>query len=385
MSSLCLNSHRAAPVIAPPPVRAIVGPERSVRMRPRGIAIIPAATMPRGRWLDRTCAGALQRIANRPILVHVLDWLLEAGVGELAVLAPTELRQHAARCLKREGPQGPVRLLRFDPSEDPAVALGALADFAGGLPAVVHRADGMLGGSLPELSGAGRPSAPQATLFVAHDVRNEQRLPPVVRRALHLAEIDPAAGALGLAGVCVLAGGALDRVARTPGVLGGMEPADLAQALAAGAEARMEVRVVNEWRAYSGDPRDLLHLNRIALDRIGMSVPPDKRRQNRVEGHVMIDPSASVSASVISGPAVIGAGAVVLDSYVGPHTSIGERARLEGAEIEQSIVFAGASILHVGGRLVNSVVGRNAKVFRDFSVPRAMRLQIGDGDRVALC
>jgi hypothetical protein len=31
------------------------------------------------------------------------------------------------------------------------------------------------------------------------------------------------------------------------------------------------------------------------------------------------------------------------------------------------------------------VVGREARVFRDFSMPRAMRLQVGDGDEVALC
>jgi hypothetical protein len=58
---------------------------------------------------------------------------------------------------------------------------------------------------------------------------------------------------------------------------------------------------------------------------------------------------------------------------------------MDGAEIERSIVLAGASILHVGGRLVASVVGRDARIFRDFAMPRAMRLQVGDGDEIALC
>ncbi len=48
-------------------------------------------------------------------------------------------------------------------------------------------------------------------------------------------------------------------------------------------------------------------------------------------------------------------------------------------------MLADASVLHVGGRLVASIVGRHARVFRDFSVPRALRLQVGDGDEVALC
>ena len=45
----------------------------------------------------------------------------------------------------------------------------------------------------------------------------------------------------------------------------------------------------------------------------------------------------------------------------------------------------GASITHIGGRLVGSVVGRDARVFRDFSLPRALRLNVGDGGEVALC
>ncbi len=92
-----------------------------------------------------------------------------------------------------------------------------------------------------------------------------------------------------------------------------------------------------------------------------------------------------VKSSVIVGPVIIGAEAVISDSYIGPHTSIAERVRIEGAEVERSIVHADASVMHVGGRLVASVVGSRARIFRDFSVPRALRLHVGDGDEVALC
>jgi glucose-1-phosphate thymidylyltransferase len=100
---------------------------------------------------------------------------------------------------------------------------------------------------------------------------------------------------------------------------------------------------------------------------------------------VQIDPTAKVSASVIVGPVVVGAGAEVSNAYIGPYTSIGAEARIEGAEIERSIILPGASIMHVGARLISSLVGRGAHVFRDFSLPRAMRLCVGDGDEVVLC
>jgi glucose-1-phosphate thymidylyltransferase len=81
---------------------------------------------------------------------------------------------------------------------------------------------------------------------------------------------------------------------------------------------------------------------------------------------------------------VIGPHAQIADAYIGPYTSIGEGARVEGAEIERSIVASRASIMHVGGRPVASVLGRQARVFRDFSLHRALRLRVGDGTEVAL-
>jgi glucose-1-phosphate thymidylyltransferase len=356
-------------------------------MRGRGVAIIPTRATACTRWLDATRVGSLQRVANRPILCHVLDALVEAGVQETAIVAPPELASEVAASIEHDGHwQARAHVLSCDAKADPAGALQAIADFADGSPTIVHRADGLLDSRLsPILELMMLGDGPEVLLLVAQDARDEQRLDPAAQRALRLAEIDPTTAALGLAGVCALAPGMLEQLSQSESATPGLELADLAAALAARARGRVDVRVVREWRAFSEDTRDLLDINRIALERIQTDIPPDKRRGNRVEGHVQIDASATVAASVICGPAVIGAGAMVRDSYIGPHTSIGERVRLEGAEIEQSVVFAGASILHVGRRLVASVVGRDASIFRDFSVPRAMRVQVGDGDMVALC
>jgi glucose-1-phosphate thymidylyltransferase len=152
-----------------------------------------------------------------------------------------------------------------------------------------------------------------------------------------------------------------------------------------GAGGSLDVRVVDAWRRYAGDPLDLLELNRMALDRL--ESPPRRViiNGNRIEGRVWIHEDASVERSVIIGPVVIGAGAQISDAYIGPYTSVGPHAVIEGAEIEMSIVSARASIMHVGSRLVSSVVGRDARIFRDFTLPKAFRLRIGEGTEIALC
>ncbi len=84
------------------------------------------------------------------------------------------------------------------------------------------------------------------------------------------------------------------------------------------------------------------------------------------------------------GPAVIGAGVRLRDAYVGPYTSIGHDVVIEGAEVEHSIVMPEASIRHLGDRLEASVIGPHARVFRDFRLPRALRLNVGRGAEVSL-
>jgi glucose-1-phosphate thymidylyltransferase len=147
----------------------------------------------------------------------------------------------------------------------------------------------------------------------------------------------------------------------------------------------VRVAPLEQWHRYDGTADGLLALNRIALDRITRSVPSTIDAENRVEGNAFVDPTAVVHDSVIYGPVVIGPGALVRNAYVGPYTSVGAYAHIEGSEIDRSIVAARASVTYVSARLVASVVGDGARVFTDLSLPRALRLWVGDGDEVALC
>lgn len=145
------------------------------------------------------------------------------------------------------------------------------------------------------------------------------------------------------------------------------------------------MRVVDLWRAYHGEAADLLELNRLVLDQIEPDLAPSIHESNRVEGRVRVHESASVTDSVLVGPVVIGPGARIRDAYIGPYTAIGPGVRIEGAEIERSIVCADAKLSHIGCRMTDSVVGRGSHVFRDFSLPRALRVRVGPHAQLGLC
>ena len=136
---------------------------------------------------------------------------------------------------------------------------------------------------------------------------------------------------------------------------------------------------VREWWRFRGGAPALLDGNRFALERVQPDFANAQVAKSDIQGAVVAHPTARIESSTVIGPC-----AHMRHAYVGPYTSIGERVLIEGAEIEHSVVLAGASITHLLDRMEACVVGRDAKIFRDFRLPRALRLQVGEGATISL-
>ena len=344
------------------------------------------------------CVPATEQVANRPIIHHVLDEVEAAGVRRIVVASSersaAEVRQSVTCASTGSGVE--VDFVHQRTAPDFGSVIGLVASKVGGSPCIVHAAGGLLGEPLaPLVQGLG--AGPDAVVMVQRAAPPERRLSREAKTLLRLAELDPNRSALGMAGVWTLGPGGVRSLSKAtkaaavsvaPGTLRAVDSSvvcleTLTKSLAS-AGGSVQVRLVDKWQAYRGEAGDLLELNRLVLDRIDGRIPNQDEHGNRIEGRVRIDERAEVRSSVIVGPVVIAADARICDAYIGPYTAIGVGARIEGSEIERSIISAGASIMHVGGRIVASVVGRDARIFRDFSPPRAMRLRVGDGNEVAL-
>ena len=355
-------------------------------MKVKGVLVVGGAG-PRNDSVHPGGLDALQEVANRPIAHHVLDALTAAGVEQLVVVCPdvwaAEVRESLDCAPGAKGAE--LAYVEHDGPVDLISAIELAAPVIGSAPCVLHVANGLLADPLTPLLAYLRGDSPHAVVLVHQGHPPITRLSPETLQMLHVAELDPDHDGLGMAGVCLFGRGALRRAGAAQWrSAGDLDLTALAHQISE-AGGTFHVLPTSDWRSYAGEPADLLEVNRIALDRLDgrPSYPPN--HGNRFEGRVWIHRDATVRASMIVGPTVIGPGAHVADAYIGPYTSVGAHVRIEGTEIERSIIAPGASIMHVGGRLVASVVGRNARIFRDFSVPRAMRLQVGDGTEVALC
>ena len=97
---------------------------------------------------------------------------------------------------------------------------------------------------------------------------------------------------------------------------------------------------------------------------------------SQISGRVALGAGTRVIRSTIRGPAVIGEGCLVEDSFIGPFTSIGDHSRVENSVIEHSVLLAGVTISQVD-RLEDSLLGRNARVAKH-NRHRSLQLLLGD-------
>jgi len=138
------------------------------------------------------------------------------------------------------------------------------------------------------------------------------------------------------------------------------------------------------WWIDTGKPIDMLDANDHVLEELVPRVEGFVDKGSRVDGRVTVEAGAEIIQSVVRGPAIIGRGSRVVNSYIGPFTSIYHDVTVEDSEIEHSIVLEHSTIRGIPGRIADSLIGRNAEVTRSPIKPAAHKLTLGDYSQVGL-
>ena len=149
------------------------------------------------------------------------------------------------------------------------------------------------------------------------------------------------------------------------------------------AAATCACRTIDGCLPCHGGQDGLLEGNRRMLEELRGDVDRARAPDVRVPGPGARASHRPLDHTLIRGPAIIGPRARLSHAYVGPYTSIGADVRIEGSQIEHSIVLDGAELLHVGTRLTpaSSAGARGSPAVR--RSPSAMRLSVGDGAEIS--
>ncbi len=339
------------------------------------------------RPITHTSAKQLVPVANKAVLFYGLESIAAAGITEVGVI----VGDTAAEIQDAVGDGSKFGLrITYIPQERPlglAHAVLIARDYLGDDDFVMYLGDNFIVGGIAGLVEEFRRNRPDAQILLTR-VKDP--------RSFGVAELDDAGRVIGLeekpehpksdlalVGVYLFTPAVHDAVrAVTPSWRGELEITHALQHLI---DARADVRctVIKGYWKDTGNVADMLEVNRSVLEGLTRRIDGDVDEASETVGRVIVEEGARIVNSRIVGPAVVGAGTVVEDSYVGPFTSIAENCRITDSELEFSIVLRDSSIDGVG-RIESSLIGRHVEVTPAPSVPSAHRLVLGDHSKVQI-
>jgi glucose-1-phosphate thymidylyltransferase len=339
------------------------------------------------RPITHTSAKQLVPVANRPVLFYALDAMAEAGIDDVGVIIAPETGDEI-RAAAGDGSRFGVRITYILQDEPAGLAHAVLTaePFLGTDPFVMYLGDNLLQGGIEDLVEAFAAHGPDALILLTPVPDPEHYGVAELRdgRVVSLAEkpSEPRTD-LALVGVYMFTASIHDAArAIRPSARGELEITDAIQHLVDSGR-RVEPHIVKGWWKDTGRLADMLEANRLVLDTISTKVE-GRLVESQCDGRVVVEKGAVLERSTVRGPAIIGAGARLIDCYIGPYTAVGEGCVVERAEVEHSILLAGSSVTGLDGRMESSLLGRNVTIERSHRQPRAYRFMVGDESEIGI-
>jgi glucose-1-phosphate thymidylyltransferase len=326
-------------------------------------------------------------VANKPVLFYGIEAMAAAGIEDVGIIIAPETGAEI-RAAAGDGERFGISITYIEQDAPLGLAHAVLTaeEFLGDSPFVMYLGDNLLRDGITELVAEFRQNEPDALILLTpvadpehYGVAelDEGRVKRLVEKPK-----DPPSN-LALVGVYMFTASIFEAGhAIKPSGRGELEITDAIQYLV-DAGRRVDSHIVHGWWKDTGQVQDMLEANRLILDDIAEE-HAGELRDARVEGRVAIAEGAVLERSTVRGPAIIGRGARIVDSYIGPYTAIGEDVVIQGAEVEHSIVLAGSRICNLPGRVEASLIGRDVSIARTESLPRVFRFVVGDGSDITI-
>lgn len=149
---------------------------------------------------------------------------------------------------------------------------------------------------------------------------------------------------------------------------------------------KVGAEVIGGWWKDTGKPDDILEANRLILEDIERDVGGAKvvGESSQISGRVKIGKGSEIVNSKIVGPVIIGEKVKVVDSYIGPFTSLSDGVEIKKSEIEYSVVLESTKIENIKGRMQKCLIGKGVEIYHSKNLPRIYEFILGDHSKVGL-
>ncbi|MEW6097354.1 MAG: glucose-1-phosphate thymidylyltransferase [bacterium] len=340
------------------------------------------------RPITHTSAKQLVPVANKPVLFYGIEALKEAKITEIGIIVGDTKNEIKAAC--QDGSKWGVKITYIE-QEAPlglAHAVKISQDFLKNEPFIMYLGDNIVKDGVVQFVEEFKANSPNALILLAKVDHPEQ---------FGVAELDkdgkvkklvekpkePKSN-LALVGVYLFDSNIFKAVnAIKPSWRNELEITDAIQYLI---DQKFEVHphIIKGWWKDTGKLEDMLEANRIVLEDIQTKIEGFIDNNSKIDGKVVIDKDVQIINSTIRGPVIIGQGTKIINSYIGPFTSINENVNVKNSEIEHSIILENTSILDIGVRIEDTLVGKDVEITKSKHRPKAYRFMLGDGSKVGI-
>jgi glucose-1-phosphate thymidylyltransferase len=339
------------------------------------------------RPITHTSAKQLVPVANKPVLFYGLEAIRDAGISEVGIIVGDTAAEIESAVGDGSAFGVRVTYIRQNAPLGLAHAVLIARDFLAEEPFVMYLGDNLIIGGITGLVQDFIRTTPDASILLTK-VANPSAFGVaelgVDGRVTNLVEkpVDPPSD-LALVGVYIF-GPAVHAAVRAirPSARGELEITEAIQWLVDSGRAVVPHLVEGYWKD-TGRLDDMLETNRHLLESLEPDIRGEVDADSTIVGRVVVEAGARLVRSTVRGPAIIGADTKLIDTYVGPFTSIYHSCVIEATEIEYSIVMERATIRGIG-RIEDSLIGRNVEVVPSEALPRAHRFMLGDHSRVSV-
>jgi glucose-1-phosphate thymidylyltransferase len=338
--------------------------------------------------LTYTSAKQLIPVANKPVLFRAIEAIRDAGITDIGIVVG-DTADEIREAVGRGGRWGvDLTFIQQDAPKGLAHAVKISQDFLGKERFVMFLGDNVIQGGISPLIAEFADSDWNSQIVLTRvehpehygvaELDDDGRIIRLVEKPKN-----PPSD-LALVGIYMFDSEIIDAVnAIGPSWRGELEITEAIQWLVdKGRSVRPYIH--RGWWFDTGKPRDMLDANGLVLEELNYIIEGYVDRDSKVGHRVRIERGAEIINSVIRGPTIIGEDARIINSYIGPFTSIDHHVLVEDSEVEHSMVLEHSQIRNIEARIQDSLIGRQVTIERSPIKPRALKLTLGDHSHIGI-
>mgnify|MGYP000918282835 FL=1 len=350
--------------------------------------ILSGGTGTRLRPLTYSSAKQLLPLANKPILFYIIEKIVKAGIRDIGIIVGNTHEE-----VKKTVGDGRLWGAKVTYIYQPqalglAHAVKTAAEFLGNSDFIMILGDNIFSMDLDIVIENFYTNKANTTVLL-HRVNNPSQYGVAVVKDGRITDVvekpKDYISDLIITGVYVFDKTIFSAIEETPpSARGEYEITDaIRKQLEMGGKVTYEL--IRGWWKDTGRLEDMLEANRLILDELENKNTTTDYPGSTISGKVVLGENVEIKDSIILGPAHIDQDSVIINSFIGPYTTLGKRVTVEECELDNCIVLSGTKLIGINKRISNSLIGKNVSIKGGLNKkPLVSSFFVGDNSEINL-